>query len=354
MDAQVQVQLFDPNNGFPPLNGIDALLIRTVTHLNKSTVPKIPKSLQFIGTATSGSDHIDAEYFESKNVSVYDAKGCNARAVAEYVITAILLWSEERLMELQKLTFGIIGVGAAGSEVKNILSTFGLRTILYDPPKEKREPDFHSCNWQDILECDVVSFHVPLINVDRFSTRHLFSDEDFENRNFKLVINAARGGVVDENALIKAKNKGFVDDFILDVWENEPNFNPEIAESAYIASPHIAGYSEQAKLNASSMIVDRLYDFFRLQRTKDEKPSEEKNLEISGKLEYSLTEILNRLHPIKEYDAALRDLATRDDKSILFSKLRTDRPFRFEYESLRIPENILNKFETLQKLGIKS
>tara|TARA_R110000868_G_scaffold410693_4_gene699822 strand:- start:56533 stop:57702 length:1170 start_codon:yes stop_codon:yes gene_type:complete len=353
LPQDVDLTTYDPNSGFPETSGFDALLIRTVSKLNSDTFPSIPPSLKFVGTGSSGSDHVDIEYLKSNNIEFTDALGNNAQAVAEYVITALLIWREEKSKSLSDFTYGIIGVGKAGSAVAKIFASFGLNVVLYDPPRAEREPDFISSSLENVLSCDVLTFHTPLTTNGENPTFHWLDEEKLSGRSFELIINAARGGIIDETAISNAIDLGCVKNIIIDVWENEPDFNPDFASQAFIATPHIAGYSEQSKLNASKMVCAKLCSFFELNcpPTKNLYPIKELK---PAHLRYSFEELLLRLHPIKEYDAALRDLVNRSDKTTLFQKLRIDRPYRFEYGFLKLEQSLLNGFEDLKRLGVKN
>ncbi|MCG8373941.1 MAG: hypothetical protein MI700_10425, partial [Balneolales bacterium] len=228
------------------------------------------------------------------------------------------------------------------------------KTVLYDPPRAKKEIDFTSSTVEEVLNCDVLTFHVPLENKDTpYSTYHWLNEEKLTGQRFELIINTARGGVIEEQAVLKAMDRGYVHDIIIDVWENEPDFDPTFMKRAFIATPHIAGYSEQAKLSASRMICDQLCDFFQLPKPTSEAIFPEKKLSLT-KQHYSLKEVLLQLHPIKEYHTLLLKLSTHKNKIELFKKLRTDHPFRFEYPSLRLEAAYFDDFSELVKLGIQS
>lgn len=350
---QVRLTLYDPSDGIPNLVGADALLVRTVTHLNEETLPKPPKQLKFIGTASSGTDHLDNEYLESKGIQLTDANGCNARAVAEYVMTALLLWREKFEPKKPIGKVGVIGVGKAGSEVYKLLSGFDIECVTYDPPRELREDSFTSATLEEVLSCDILSFHVPLNKKGDYPTYHWLNEEKLRNQSFKLIINAARGGVIDEDALLKSFHEKRIQNYILDVWEGEPDFNPKVAENAFIATPHIAGYSEQAKINATKIVCDKMADFFDIERAAPVYKNLTKSEDLAH-IHYELSKLLTRLHPIKGYDAALRDLINRPDKKVLFRDLRNEWPYRFEYSFIKIRKPLLQEFPELKKLGIKS
>ncbi|MFD2533287.1 4-phosphoerythronate dehydrogenase [Gracilimonas halophila] len=346
-----QLNLYDPSHGIPDLDDTDALLVRTVTHINEVTLPSIPPSLKFIGTGSSGTDHLDNEYLEQKGITLADAKGCNARAVAEYVMTALLLWKAEHKPDFPLGKVGVIGVGKAGSAVVELLKEFEVECVEYDPPREDRDPDFNSASLEEVLNCDILTFHVPLTKKGAHPTYHWLNEEKLKGRKFKLIINAARGGVVDELALMKYFVEGSVENYILDVWEKEPDFNTKVAKHAYIATPHIAGYSEQAKINATKIVCDKLVAHFDIEPAISKYKNVSKTVDFAH-IKYNLTGILTRLHPIKGYEAALRDLFDRPDKKVLFRNLRNEWPYRYEYPFLKIRTELLNEYSELKTLGI--
>lgn len=353
LPKEADLTTFEPDGELPDLHGFDALLVRTVSKINPRTLPEIPSSLKFVGTGSSGSDHIDIDYLTANGVEVVDALGNNARAVAEYIITALLLWREQKNINIQNFTYAIIGAGKVGTEIAQLFDAFGLKYILYDPPKAEKEHDFISASLEEVLSCDVLTFHVPLSKKGNHATYHWLNKEKLFDRKFELIINASRGGVIDEIAVSESVKSGSTKNLIIDVWENEPNFNIDFADLAFIATPHIAGYSEQSKLNASKMICDKLCLHFGLTSPPTSTLYSSKDLKLAH-LKYSLEELLLRLHPIKEYDAVLRDISKRPDKSSLFAKLRTDRPYRYEYGYLKLEKEFLNEFEDLNKLGVKA
>lgn len=350
--SECTLSTYNPSEGIPDLNQADALIVRTVSHLNKNTFPKPPDQLKFIGTGSSGTDHLDNEYLEEKGITLASANGCNARAVAEYVMTALLLWKEKHQPNTSFGKVGVIGVGKAGSAVSELLQDFGIECVEYDPPREERDAEFTSASLDKVLGADILTFHVPFNKKGKYSTFHWLNEEKLANRSYKLIINAARGGVINEMALMKAYVEGRVENYVLDVWEGEPDFNTEVAKHAFIATPHIAGYSEQAKVNATRMICDQLADFFELASGSVDYqiPPRSENL---AHIQYDLTKIITRLHPILGYDKALRDLIGRPDKNVLFRNLRNEWPYRFEYGSLKVRKKLLNEFPELQKLGVQ-
>ena len=254
------LETYDPDQGFPPsVTQYDVLLIRTVTKLNAKTLPEAGE-LKFVGSATAGFDHVDVDHLNSLGIEFARSEGCNANAVAEYVLTALYRWCYLRDEEIENLKIGVIGCGNTGGSLIGYLQKLGIKYVPYDPPKAKREVNFVTAEIDELLSSDVLSFHTLLTQDGAYPTHHMCNKKWLEN-GFKLIINASRGGVVDEKALLESKRFGVVQDFVLDVWENEPVFFDEVAEQAFIATPHIAGYSREAKWKASEIVVRKWRSF---------------------------------------------------------------------------------------------
>src|SRR5699024_7915341 len=163
------------------------------------------------------------------------------RAVAEYVTSALLIWADEKSRDLTECSVGIVGAGRVGSSLKNILDRLNIPVVAYDPPREQREPAFTSASLKGGLGADILTFHTPLTSAGTYPTLNWLNLDKLKNRSFDLVINTARGGVVNEQALLSAHSEGRVKDMIIDVWDGEPDFNDEFACKAFIKTPHIAG-----------------------------------------------------------------------------------------------------------------
>ena len=236
----------------------EVLVVRTRTKVNEALLSG--SSVRLVCTATIGFDHIDTAYCDAHHILWTACPGCNAQAVCDYIEEAI----EEVSIQNSGFsihTLGIVGVGHVGSLVARMAERRGLKVLLNDPPKgigvsldasEGIEP----FSGGEIADCDIITFHVPL---DK-STYHL-CDETFLARckPNALIINAARGGVVDEQALLASGHP-----FILDTWENEPHINPEVLHRALRASMHIAGYSVEGKRNALQTCLDTIAKTFSL------------------------------------------------------------------------------------------
>lgn len=239
----------------------DALIVRSVTRVNASLLAGT--KIQFVGTATSGADHIDVNDLASRGIAFADAAGCNSRTVAEYVLAALLLLAKRGGLDWAGKVMGVIGVGRIGSIVAEWGQSLGMRVLRCDPPLERKGigGPYVSAG-QLAAEADVISLHVPLVRGGPDATLELIN-EAFLSRIKKgaLLINTSRGEVADEAAMLAAVTSGRVGAAVMDVWRGEPRVDPRWAQAVSIATPHIAGYSSEARQRAALMIRRRLADF---------------------------------------------------------------------------------------------
>ena len=235
----------------------DALFVRTRTQINKELLHG--SNVRFVATATIGFDHIDQDYCREAGIRWVSCPGCNAQAVCDYVEEAI---SSIKSGE-NALTIGIVGYGHVGKLVAQMAQRRGYQVLLSDPPLgigmslEQLAP-----------LCDVLTFHTPLIREGEHPTYHLCNETILRLcKPNTLLINAARGGVIDEQALLSTLNTQHSTlnyTTAIDCWENEPNLNQELLKKVDLASFHIAGYSIQGKMNASEMCLRAFCEFFSL------------------------------------------------------------------------------------------
>ena len=228
----------------------DALFVRTRTQINKELLHG--SNVRFVATATIGFDHIDQDYCREAGIHWVSCPGCNAQAVCDYVEEAI---SSIKSGE-NALTIGIVGYGHVGKLVAQMAERKGYKVLLSDPPLgigmslEQLAP-----------LCDVLTFHTPLTREGEYPTYHLCDETILRLcKPSTLIINAARGGVIDEQALLSCLSPLAS----IDCWENEPNINQDLLRHVELASFHIAGYSIQGKMNASEMCLRAFCEFFSL------------------------------------------------------------------------------------------
>lgn len=252
-----------PGNAFTPqeVKDADALIVRTRTLCNRDLLEG--SRVKFIATATIGFDHIDTAYCQEAGITWTNCPGCNASSVEQYVHSVLLLLKREKNLCLEGATIGIVGVGHVGSKVATMASKLGMRVLLNDPPRaEKGEEGFVDLH-TIARECDVITFHTPLNREGIYRTFHL-ADEAFFNQlgRSPYIINSSRGEVVETQALLRALEKGQVKETVIDTWENEPDIDLTLLREAFIATPHIAGYSADGKANATRMSLEALCRFF--------------------------------------------------------------------------------------------
>lgn len=241
----------------------DALVVRTRTRCDEALLAK--SRVRFIATATIGTDHIDLDWCAAHGITVVNAPGCNAPAVAQYVFASIIQLSNR---PLSQYTLGIVGVGHVGSIVERWARSLDMKVLVCDPPRQRAEGGDGWSDLNDIArECDIITFHTPLTREGDDATFHMV-DGAFLNslRRGPIIINSARGPIADTPALVDALEKGIVGNVVMDCWENEPDISPRLLELAAIATPHIAGYSHEGKVRATQMSLDALTTFFYLPR----------------------------------------------------------------------------------------
>lgn len=234
----------------------EALFVRTRTRCDASLLEG--SKISFIGTATIGYDHIDAAYCADNGIVWSSAAGCNAGAVLQYVQSVVYLWARERGLPLKGLSIGVVGVGEIGSKVAEWAAREGMKVCRNDPPRAKREGNDGFVPIDVIAaECDIITFHPTLNRGGEFPSFHL-ADERFFNSLLKcrLLINASRGPVVDNKALLESLGSGKAGDAVLDVWEGEPYIDTDLLNKVYLATPHIAGYSLEGKYNATRIVLE--------------------------------------------------------------------------------------------------
>ena len=242
----------------------DALLVRSITGVNEALLAGT--KIRFVGTATSGIDHIDTAYLHDAGIHFEDAKGSNANAVVDYCFTALAYAELHGGFTLDGGRVGIVGAGAVGSLFAAKLEKLGVEVRSCDPFLAERADDKSGyCSLEEALDCDVISLHVPLTTDGLHPTRNLLAAQELAAvRKNAVLINACRGCVVDEAALkqLLSERKDIIS--VFDVWAGEPDIDSSLAELVDIATPHIAGYSVEAKSNATKILARAFEEYLGL------------------------------------------------------------------------------------------
>jgi erythronate-4-phosphate dehydrogenase len=331
----------------------DALITRTRTICSKETLEG--SRVKFIATATIGFDHIDVNFCEAAGIQWANAPGCNAESVNQYISSALFSWSMRKNRALTGKTIGIVGVGQVGSRVAKTCEILGMNVLLNDPPRERKEGSSQFVSLESIREqADVITFHVPLNmdGVDR--TYHMVSGDFLRNlKKSPLFINTCRGEVFETEAVREAAEESNISGMILDCWENEPDLDLRLLETADYGTPHIAGYSKDGKANGTRASVRAISRFFSLGIDEWEpsgvEPPEQPIIELDGHnrcAESVLAEAILATYEIESDDTALRD------NPQLFEQLRGDYPVRREFgcysvRTINVAPEILEKLERL-------
>lgn len=336
---------------------VDGLIIRTRTKCNKSLLEG--SGVKAIATATIGFDHIDTNYCEQKNIKWFNASGCNSSSVKQYIASTLVFLAKKHGFSLEDRTIGIIGVGNVGRKVLRITESLGMRVVLNDPPRQRAENSCAFISMEGILrETDIITLHVPLNYEGEDKTYHMVDAEFLDKVNpGTVIINTSRGEVVDNNALKYSLKNGNVTGAVLDVWENEPDIDQSLLNLVDLATPHIAGYSQDGKANGTAMSVDAICNFFNIPFTgwypeSVPLPSDNKIIvDCNGK---NNTEILSECM-INTYNVETDDIMLRQNIRN-FEKNRGNYPVRREYGSYEV--KLLNAgdeeiYLILKNLGFK-
>ena len=232
----------------------DALFVRTRTRIDRALLEG--SKVRFVATATIGFDHIDQAYCQEAGIHWVSCPGCNAQAVCDYVEEAISSMKSDKT----ELTVGIVGYGHVGKLVAQMAEKKGYKTLISDPPLGIGEA------LQTIAPlCDVITFHTPLTHEGKYPTYHLCDANILRLcQPNTLIINAARGGVIDEKALCDILTEKGQLSTVIDCWDGEPEINKTLLNMVDLASFHIAGYSIQGKMRASEMCLHAFCKFFSL------------------------------------------------------------------------------------------
>ncbi len=285
-DAGIKVDIkINPNKDelLKIIHDYDALIVRSQTKVNRELI-NAAKKLKIIGRAGVGVDNIDIETATQKGIVVVNAPGGNTISTAEHTIALILAaarripqadksvkegkWERKKFMgiELRGKTLGIVGLGRIGYEVAKRCKAFEMNVIAYDPyiPRERAEKigvklvDFDTL----LKESDIITIHVPKTK----ETLGLIGQEEFKKmKDGVILVNAARGGIVDEKALYDAIVSGKVYAAALDVYEKEPpdRNNPLLKLESVVTTPHIAASTKEAQLSVGMIVAKDIINMAR-------------------------------------------------------------------------------------------
>ncbi len=340
----------------------DVLIVRTVTRVNRDLLEGTP--VRLVATVTSGDDHVDTQYLQDSNIHFASAPGCNARSVAEYVLSSLFVLAGQKQLDLTELSVGIIGCGHVGTSLYQFLRILGIRCLLNDPPLQLRGSAYPFHRIEEVLGTDIISLHVPLVKTGPYPTRHLLDRERMAGISKQaILINTSRGGVIDEAALLDFIDTAPQSSVVLDVWENEPLISNGLLQKVAISTPHIAGYSTDAKLLGTWTVFRQACRFLN-------KPVDNSTLPVIPEPELNRIDLAEYNKPIDAIQmAVLSSYDVRTDSSPLrgmldvsqnsraayFSDLRNKYPVRREFTAMTV--SLAGRSDGVQeqlvKLGFK-
>jgi erythronate-4-phosphate dehydrogenase len=334
----------------------DVLLVRSITKVNQALIGN-NQCCQFVGTATIGVDHIDQVYLNERDITFTSAPGCNAISVAEYVVSSLVVLAERYLIDLFSLTVGIVGGGNTGTRLSEKLSALGIKYLLCDPILEAKQINNDDkrkyASLDDVLACDVISLHVPIIENGEHPTFHLLNEKRLKQLKEKqILINACRGEVIDNKSLLALKQKGHGLKLVLDVWENEPNILHDLIEHTEISSAHIAGYSLEGKARGTEMLYQALCKRLQI-------PVEKHLSDFLSRASITEVEINQPFEQILLNQLLKMDYDVRRDDGIFrqttlshgFDHIRKTYPARREFSSVKVTMTNQAKSDVPHHLG---
>ncbi|MBP2167678.1 erythronate-4-phosphate dehydrogenase [Erwinia toletana] len=338
------------------LNDAEGLMVRSVTKVNAALLHG--KAVKFVGTATAGTDHIDEDFLAAQGIAFSAAPGCNAIAVVEYVFSALLLLAERDGFQLTDRTVGIVGVGNVGGRLQARLEAWGVRTLLCDPPRADRGDagEFHSLD-KLVAEADILTFHTPLFKDGVYKTLHLADAALLQAlKPNTILINACRGEVVDNSALLAVLNQRDDLSVVLDVWEPEPELSLPLLAKVDIGTAHIAGYTLEGKARGTTQVFEAWTQFIGQPQqvaldTLLPAPEFGRITLHGGLNQATLKRLVHLVYDVRRDDAPLRHVAAIAGE---FDRLRKNYQERREWSSLYVQCDNAAAAEMLTKLGFNA
>jgi len=326
----------------------DVLLVRSVTRVGADLLQGT--SVRFAGSATIGSDHLDTDWLEENNIAWAHAPGCNANAAAQYTLAMMWRACERLQRDFKRQTVGIIGRGNVGKRLEYLLQALGIPVMACDPPLQD-QGEQRLVSMQEACANSIISLHVPLTRTGKYPTRDMFDHKQLTAlAPGTLLVNASRGGVIEENGLLAHLQSGHIH-AALDVWPREPFIAPELLDLVTVASPHIAGYSIEGKHAGTEMIYQAFCSAL-LTGVTARAPANQNVVTIDCPSSASSQELLQQLMhsscPVARDDANLRDRPGQ------FDKLRSAYPVRHEFKSHLVKGVAGENASLLRQMGFRT
>ena len=306
-------------------------------------------SIKHVLTPCSGIDHLDIDYLDQQSIQWHHAPGCNAIAVAEYVINCIAQLQLCNRLSTQSLKIGVIGAGHVGQQVIDRIDCLGYEVVISDPPRAAREAEFETQTLSAFYDCDVISLHTPLTKQGDHPTRGLIN-LNFINqlKSGCVIINTSRGEVIAEQVY---QTHLPAIGFCYDVYPNEPHIAQELVKNALICTPHIAGHTFEAKWRGTWQIYKQYLSS--LNQSTDQAVLSLAPQAINVYDSMTWQQIITQLFDISVLSLALKQ-APPAQLATIFTELRRQTLSRFEFTNYYLSgANINEKQRTiLSKLGL--
>ena len=342
----------------------DALVVRSKTIVGPGLLEGT--AVGFVATATAGADHFDIPFLNDAGIAWSASPGCNANAVAEYVVAALVLLARKRAALLSGRTLGIVGVGQVGSRVADKAALLGLRVLRNDPPLALKTGSRDFLDLEVLLpEADILTLHAPLESAGPFPTRHLADCRLFGKlKPGAWFLNTSRGETTDSDSLQCALDHQLLSACVLDVWEQEPELADSLKRAVDFLTPHIAGYSLEGLLNGTLRCHRELCHFLEIEPAWAPDPRQLPaapfiQIEAAHRSdEEVLAELLAAACPIPEDDRAWRAEMTTADPAELrrrFDRFRKNHANRREFAAIRVhlSRASASLLETVAALGFQ-
>lgn len=295
----------------------DVLLVRSITRVDRALLEG--SRVRFVATATSGTDHLDLHWLAQQGIAVAEAAGSNANAVVEYCLASLAELMLRGDITLQGRSVAIIGFGQVGSRLHAAFQKLGLEALVCDPFVEahSHQEGIHTqvsfCSLEQALQASVISLHTPLTREGAHATWPLLDRARIDAlRAGTVLINASRGAVVCNQSLLARLQRRNDLQCILDVWENEPDISAALLQHVSLGTPHIAGYSVEAKASASERNYRDFLQHFALADARAAIPAAAERVTLpvdlggAGTGELALARCLRAALPVLQIDQELR------------------------------------------------
>jgi erythronate-4-phosphate dehydrogenase len=346
----------------------DILIVRSVTRVVDRLLQGA--NVQWIGSATAGVDHVDVHALARRGVRFAYAPGCNADAVSEYVLSALLSLEIGRA----GATIGVIGFGQVGRRLTRMLRALGYEVLVCDPPLQRSDPSSRAGGFASEPElaamarsenfvaldaimkrCNVLTLHVPLTAEGPYPTFRMVNAALLSvARPGTTIINTSRGEVIHAEALHPwlAGGRGRA---VLDVWDGEPKPDLRLVGTATLATAHIAGATHEAKERAATMLRDALAR--ELGAPLDSSDSSGSRLvgQVAWDAAEGLRALVCEICPVRRYDSELRALTRlgHDAWTSAFAALRRPNRWRHEFGAHEVVGAPSSFEEPLRRCGFR-